>query len=212
MVPLLGAGHKGEIIKQYFANYYLRSSNVTFDLENHTKEIHLSNSEAWRVTCVDTGEGSMTGGRLRRVREYIGDETFCMTYGDGVADVDIERAIQYHREQGTLATLSAVQPGGRFGVFTLDGSQTKVSQFAEKPRGVGAWVNGGFFVLEPEVIDYIDGDDIVWEREPMERLAREGQLSAYRHNGFWQPMDTLRDRMVLEELWESGTVPWKKFW
>lgn len=205
-------GYKGEVIKEFFANYYLRNSTVTFDLAKHETKIHSSNAEPWRVTCVDTGEDAMTGGRLRRVREFIGDETFCMTYGDGVADVDIRASIDFHRAQKSLATLTAVQPGGRFGVFALDEGATRVPQFAEKPKGDGAWINGGFFVLEPEVIDYIEDDKTVWEREPMERLAREGQLSAYRHDGFWQPMDTLRDKMVLEDLWMSGDAPWKKNW
>ena len=174
--------------------------------------IGVDANQGWRVTLVDTGDGTMTGGRIKRVREYIGQETFCMTYGDGVADVDVGEVVRFHREQGTLATLTAVQPGGRFGVFALEGDQKQVTQFAEKPKGDGAWINGGFFVLEPGVIDRVESDDIVWERGPMERLAREGQLSAYRHYGFWQPMDPLRDRRVLEEHWESGNAPWKKFW
>lgn len=209
---IICCGYKGYVIKEFFANYYLSTSNVTFDLKNHSSEIHWSNSEPWRVTCVETGEDTMTGGRMKRVREVIGDETFCMTYGDGVADVDIDAVIRFHREQGRLGTLTAVQPGGRFGVFALDEGATQVTQFAEKPKGDGAWVNGGFFVLEPGVLDYIDGDSMVWEREPMERLAREGQLSAYRHLGFWQPMDTLRDKMLLEGLWESGKAPWTTRW
>lgn len=205
-------GYKGHMIKEFFANYYLSTSDVTFDLVKHQTEIHWCNSEPWRVTCVDTGEATMTGGRLRRVRDYLGNETFCMTYGDGVADVDIAATIRFHRGQGVLATLTAVQPGGRFGVFTLDQGQTRIDQFAEKPQGDGAWVNGGFFVLEPGVFDYIDDDATVWERAPLERLARDGQLGAYRHDGFWQPMDTLRDRMVLENMWTSGKAPWTRHW
>ncbi len=209
---IICCGYKGHAIKQFFADYYLSTSDVTFDLPNNEIEIHRCDSEPWRVTCVDTGERTMTGGRLRRVRDYLDGESFCMTYGDGVSDVNIEETIRFHREHGVLATLTAVQPGGRFGVFTLEGEQELVHDFAEKPDGDGAWVNGGFFVLEPGAIDYIDGDDVVWERLPMERLAHDGQLAAYRHKGFWQPMDSLRDRMLLEEHWASGRAPWKKFW
>ncbi len=202
-------GYKGHIIKEYFANYFLRNSDVTFDVRTNEIEVHRTESEPWRVTLVDTGETTMTGGRLRRVREYIGEETFCLTYGDGVSDVDVTDLISFHRMQGTLATLTAVQPPGRFGAFPLESGQTRITHFREKPGGDGAWINGGFFVLEPEVLDYIAGDATVWEREPMERLAEEGNLAAYRHGGFWHPMDTLRDKIYLEELWQSGTAPWR---
>lgn len=170
-------------------------------------EVHQRNAEPWRVTLVDTGDDTMTGGRLRRVREYLGREDFCFTYGDGVGDVDVTGAIKFHKQQGTLATLTATQPPGRFGALGL--SEHKVHGFQEKPQGDGGWINGGFFVMSPKVIDYIDGDATIWEKEPMERLAKEGQLSAYYHRGFWQPMDTLRDKTHLEELWRSGKAPWK---
>jgi glucose-1-phosphate cytidylyltransferase len=203
------SGYKGHMIKEYFANYFLQRSDVTFDLQKNRMEVHQNHVEPWRVTIVDTGENVMTGGRIKRVKNYIDGETFCLTYGDGVADVDIARVIEFHRVQQKLATLTAVQPPGRFGAFTLDKGQAVVSSFREKPQGDGAWVNGGFFVLEAEVLNYIEGDETVWEKQPMERLAREGQLAAYRHCGFWQPMDTLRDKMFLEELWASGQAPWK---
>lgn len=202
-------GYKGELIKDYFASYFLHRSDVTFDLDGNDMKVHRSESEPWRVTLVDTGDGTMTGGRLRRVREYLDDEPFYFTYGDGVADIDLGQLLAFHRQQGALATLTAVQPPGRFGAFALEKGQTKVLRFREKPEGDGAWINGGFFVLEPEVIDYIEDDDTVWERRPMDRLASEGRMAAYRHTGFWQPMDTLRDRMVLEEMWVSGSAPWK---
>ncbi len=205
------AGYKGYMIKEYFANYYLQMSDVTFDLRNNSMEVHQNGAEPWQVTIVETGEGTMTGGRIRRVRNYLGNEPFCLTYGDGVGNVNVERLINFHREQKALATLTAVQPPGRFGAFTLDADQKLVDHFKEKPTGGGesAWINGGFFVLEPEVMDYITGDSTVWEREPLEKLAQDGKLAAYRHYGFWQPMDTLRDKHVLEDLWQSGEAPWK---
>jgi glucose-1-phosphate cytidylyltransferase len=200
-------GHRGEYIKQYFASFCLRNSDVVFDLGRNTLELSNTRAEPWRITCVDTGAKTMTGGRLRRVRHMI-DGTFCLTYGDGVGDIDVEALIAFHRSHEALATLTAVQPGGRFGAFKLrDG--TKVKGFREKPNGDGAWVNGGFFVLEPDVFDYIDDDDTTWEREPLERLSRAGQLRAWRHPGFWQPMDTLRDKQLLDEAWESGKPPWR---
>jgi glucose-1-phosphate cytidylyltransferase len=202
-------GYKGELIKQFFANYALNRSDVTFDLRRNALEVHENHVEPWRVTLVDTGEATMTGGRLKRVRRYVGDETFCLTYGDGVSDVSLTEAIAFHRLEGALATVTAVQPPGRFGAFQLGGKDTRITTFREKPHGDGAWINGGFFVLEPGVFDYIDGDATVWERDPMERLAREGQLAAYRHSGFWHPMDTLRDKTVLEELWAGAECPWK---
>jgi len=204
-------GFKGFAIKEYFANYMVHASDVTFDTNTREVEIHRTSAEDWRVTLIDTGMETMTGGRLKRVREYLGDETFCMTYGDGVSDIDVTDLIRFHKEQDRLATMTAVQPPGRFGAFSLGQSETRVDHFREKPKGDNAWVNGGFFVLEPAVIDYIEGDSTTWEADPMERLASEGQLSAYKHAGFWQPMDTLRDRMYLENLWNSGSPPWKKW-
>ncbi|NEM99194.1 glucose-1-phosphate cytidylyltransferase [Pontibacter burrus] len=202
-------GYKGHMIKEYFANYCLYNSDVTFDMRKNSMEVHRNNTESWKVTLVDTGEGTMTGGRLKRVKEYVGNETFCLTYGDGVSDVDVAASIEYHRAQGTLATLTAVQQPGRFGAFNLSSEATRINQFQEKPTGGDMpWINGGFFVLEPGVFDYIEDDNTIWERGPMEQLAKEGELSAYRHTGFWQPMDTLRDKHVLEELWQKGEAPW----
>jgi len=202
-------GYKGYMIKEWFARYELYHSDVTFDFRAGRTEIHQNGVEPWCVTLVDTGEATMTGGRLKRVAPYLDNETFCMTYGDGLSDLDIRRTIAFHREQGVLATLTAVQPPGRFGAFTLEDKQTRICHFREKPRGDGAWINGGFFVLEPEVFDYIAGDSTVWEQEPMKALAHDGQLAAYRHEGFWQNMDTLRDKMLLEEMWASGSPRWK---
>lgn len=201
-------GYKGHMIKEYFANYFLYGSDVTIDVRRNHLEVHRNGVEPWRVTLVDTGERTMTGGRLKRVADYLEDDTFCLTYGDGVADIDVTRLIGFHREHHALATLTAVQPPGRFGAFMLEEGQTRVQGFREKPRGEGAWINGGFFVLEPAVLEYIAGDETVWEREPLEQLARDRCLEAYRHSGFWQPMDTLRDKMLLEELWQSGRAPW----
>lgn len=202
-------GYKGYVIKEYFASYFNRVSDLTFDIANHRVEVHSTSVEPWRVTLVETGPSTMTGGRLKRVRDYVGDETFCLTYGDGISDVDLTELIAFHREQGVLGTMTAVQPPGRFGAFTLEEADLLVDGFREKPAGDGAWINGGFFVLEPGVFDYIAGDSTVWEREPMEELARAQQLAAYRHRGFWQPMDTLRDKMALNELWDAGGAPWK---
>lgn len=200
-------GYKGYIIKEYFANYFLHMSDVTFDMRNNKMEVHQNNAESWRVTLVDTGEQTMTGGRLKRVKDYLGDDDFCFTYGDGVSNIDIAKLIEFHRSSDKLATITASQPPGRFGALGLDGNL--VRSFQEKPHGDNAWINGGFFVLSPKVIDYIEGDQTTWEREPMERLAREGQLQAWFHSGFWQPMDTLRDKTQLEDLWSAGTAPWK---
>jgi glucose-1-phosphate cytidylyltransferase len=200
-------GYKGYVIKEYFANYFLHMSDVTLDMANNRMEVHQASAEPWRVTLVDTGEDTMTGGRLKRVASYLGDEDFCFTYGDGVADVDIRAAVDFHRRHGRKATLTAVQPPGRFGALELDGD--RVRSFLEKPEGDGGWINGGFFVLSPAVLAEVDGDRTVWEREPMERLAAAGQLRAYFHRGFWQPMDTLRDRNQLEDLWSTGRAPWK---
>lgn len=206
---IICCGYKGHVIKEYFSNYFLYRSNVTFDMRHNRMEVHDNGAEPWQVTLIDTGDGTMTGGRLKRVREYVGDETFCFTYGDGVSNIDVNDLINFHRSQDVLATMTAVQPPGRFGAFKLDKGQTKVRQFREKVRDDGAWINGGFFVLEPGVMEYIRGDSTVWEREPLERLAHEGQLAAYRHHGFWHPMDTLRDKNVLEDFWQSETPPWK---
>lgn len=203
------AGYKGYMIKEYFANYFLHNSDVTFDLRKNEMTVHQNNSESWRVTIVDTGESTQTGGRMKRVADYIGNEPFCMTYGDGVANVDIKSLIKFHNEQGRLATLTAVQPPGRFGQLHLEKDQ--ITQFVEKPEGDGGFINGGFFVLSPKVLNYIADDTIIWEKGPMEKLAQEGQLSAFKHYGFWRPMDTLRDKTALEELWQSGKAPWK-FW
>ena len=202
-------GYKGYVIKEYFANYGLHASDVTFDLGTNTTEVHQATAESWRVTLVDTGEGSMTGGRLKRVREYIGNETFCFTYGDAVSDVDIAALIEHHRAAGRLATVTAVQPPPRFGALRL--SPGRVTAFEEKPLGTGSWINGGFFVLEPAVIDFIASDVTPWEGEPMQRLVAERQLNAFPHPGFWQPMDTLRDRNQLEELWASGRAAWRRW-
>ena len=206
---IICCGYKGYVIKEYFANYFLHMSDVTFDMKTNKMDVHTNGVEPWTVTLVDTGEGTMTGGRLKRVKDYIGNETFCLTYGDGVGDVDIQRLIDFHRQQKVLATLTAVQPPGRFGAFNLDKDQNKVPAFKEKPKGDGAWINGGFFVLEPSVMDFITDDSTVWEQEPLSRLAHSEMLAAYRHYGFWQNMDTLRDKMILENLWYSDAPPWK---
>ena len=200
-------GYKGYIIKEYILNYRLHSSDVSVHTRDGRVEFHASEAEDWAVTLVETGGSTMTGGRLRRVRKFLGDDDFLMTYGDGVADIDIDALLSFHRSHGRLATLTGVLPPGRFGALELD--EHTVRSFREKPAGDGARINGGFFVLSPRVIDYIDGDAVIWEREPLERLAHEGQLSAYFHSGFWQPMDTLRDKTHLEELWSEGKAPWK---
>lgn len=199
-------GYKGYLIKEYFANYFLHMSDVTIDLAKNSLEVHQKKAEPWRVTLVDTGETTQTGGRLRRVRDYI-DGDFCMTYGDGVGSVNITDLLAFHRAHGKQATMTAVQPPGRFGALELNGTQ--VRSFVEKPTGDGGWINGGFFVLAREVLDYVDGDATVWEKEPMERLARDGQLGVHLHHGFWQPMDTLRDRSQLEAMWKAGNAPWR---
>ena len=204
---IICCGYLGYQIKEYFANYFLHMSDVTFDMARNHMEVHQNNVEPWRVTLVDTGDDTMTGGRLRRVKSYLGGEDFCLTYGDGVGNVNIPELIAHHRKQGLLATVTAVQPPGRFGSLNI--AQGKVTGFVEKPHGDGGWINGGFFVLSPKVIDYIEGDQTFWEREPMERLARENSLSAYTHTGFWHPMDTLRDKNYLEKLWGTGKAPWK---
>ena len=200
-------GYKGYVIKEYFANYFLHMSDVTFDMQSNQMEVHQRSAEPWRVTLVDTGEETMTGGRIKRVADYVKDEDFCCTYGDGIGDINITDLIKFHKKQGKLVTLTATQPPGRFGALNLDG--INVMSFQEKPQGDGGWINGGFFVLSPKILDYLTDDCTIWEREPMEQLAKEGQLSAYFHSGFWQPMDTLRDKVHLEDLWDSGKAPWK---
>ncbi len=202
-------GYKGHIIKEFFANYILRSSSVTFDMSTNLIDVHNGLVEPWKVTLVDTGEDTLTGGRLKRVREYLEDETFCFTYGDGVSDVDISKLVEFHKQSNSKATLTAVQPPGRFGSIEFGSDATRISSFHEKPEGDGAWINGGFFVLEPSVIDFIAGDSTIWEQEPLQSLAREGELSAYKYDGFWQSMDTIRDRNILEQLWKKGNAPWK---
>ncbi|WP_291571667.1 glucose-1-phosphate cytidylyltransferase [Clostridium sp. UBA4548] len=203
-------GYKGYMIKEYFANYFLHQSDVTFDIANNSMKIHDNNSEPWKVTLVDTGEGTLTGGRLKKVQKYVGDETFCFTYGDGLSDVNIKKLTEYHYEQkkkGVIATLTAINPPGKYGTLGL--KSDKVINFKEKPQGEDSWINGGFFVLEPEVFNLIEGDKTSWELGPLEYIARNGKLAAYRHNGFWLAMDTLRDKIKLEELWDSGESPWK---
>ena len=206
---IICCGYKGYVIKEYFANYFLHRADVMFDISNNQMEVIKNGVEPWKVTLIDTGEKTMTGGRLKMVKDLIGDETFFLTYGDGVADVDISKQLEFHRQQKGLATLTAVQPPGRYGAFRLDDEEYSITSFREKPQGDGAWINGGFFVLEPAAIDYVEDDLTVWEQEPLQGLARDGKLSAYRHEGYWQSMDTLRDKMVLEGLWESGEAPWK---
>jgi glucose-1-phosphate cytidylyltransferase len=201
-------GYKGYVIKEYFANYFLHMSDVTFDMSTNTMEVHQRNAEPWRVTLVDTGDHTLTGGRLKRVAPYLQDEdAFCFTYGDGLSDVDIAASIRFHRQHGRWATVTAVQPPGRYGAIQRQGDQ--VTRFVEKPRGDGGLINGGFFVLSPHVLPMITGDDVSWEGEPLSRLAQMQQMMAYEHHGFWQPMDTLRDKTLLEDLWHSGKAPWK---
>ena len=200
-------GYKGYIIKEYFANYFLHMSDVTFDMLHNSMEVHQNNVEPWRVTLVDTGEQTMTGGRLARVRQYVCDDDFCFTYGDGVSDVNVSDLVSFHKKTGLKVTLTAVQPPGRFGALNLNNHI--INGFQEKPVGDGGWVNGGFFVCSPSVFDYLCGDDMTWERQPLQRLAAEGNLAAHFHKGFWQPMDTLRDKIHLEELWQADKAPWK---
>ncbi|HEV3478725.1 MAG TPA: glucose-1-phosphate cytidylyltransferase [Gaiellaceae bacterium] len=206
---IIAVGYKGYLIKEYFANYYLHTTDITVDLQRNALTPHTSTAEPWKVTIVDTGDGTMTGGRLLRLREFLGGETFCLTYGDCVSDLDIAAEIAFHRERGAAATVAAIQPPGRFGALTLRQGGSEVEHFMEKPSGDGGWINGGFFVFEPTVFEYIHDDTTILEREPLERLAAEARLQAYKHSGFWHPMDTLRDKMVLEELWSSGSPPWK---
>jgi glucose-1-phosphate cytidylyltransferase len=200
-------GYKGYVIKEYFANYFLHTSDVTFDLQKNAVEVHQNSAEPWRVTLIDTGQDTLTGGRLKRVKSYVGAETFCMTYGDGLANVNISKLIDYHRSQGKLATVTAISPPSRFGVLQIDGAT--VLDIHEKPESSGALINGGFFVLEPPALDVIEGDQTSWELKPMRQLAQDGQLTAFQHDGFWQPMDTLREKVLLEQLWSSGKAPWR---
>lgn len=206
---IICCGYKGYVIKEFFANYLIHRSDVSFDLHKNEMTVHKNAVEPWRVTLVDTGEKTMTGGRLKRVAPYVDGETFCFTYGDGLSDINVSELVRFHRASGALATVTAVQPPGRFGAFHLDEEAMKVLNFAEKPRGDGDWINGGFFVLEPEVMDYVENDATVWEGTPLERLAQEGALVAYKHYGFWQPMDTLRDKVMLEDMWQKERAHWK---
>jgi glucose-1-phosphate cytidylyltransferase len=200
-------GYKGYVIKEYFANYFLHMSDVTFDIINNNMEVHNNHSEPWKITLIDTGADTMTGGRLKRAKYFLDDETFCLTYGDGVSNINIRELIEFHKSTNTIATMTAVQPPGRFGALSLDG--TKIQEFQEKHRGENGWINGGFFVLEPQIFDYIEGDYTTWEKEPLESLAAENNLYAFKHTGFWQAMDTLRDKMKLEEYWNTDNPPWK---
>lgn len=206
---IICCGYKGYVIKEYFANYFIHNSDITFDVKKNQMSIHQNSAEPWKVTVVDTGEETMTGGRLKRVSQYIQNEDFCFTYGDGVSDINISELIAFHKTHGKLATITAVQPPGRYGALKMNGS--RVESFMEKPQGDGAVINGGFFVLNTKVIEYIKNDSTIWEKEPMEKLAAEEQMHAFLHSGFWQPMDTLRDKRQLEELWNSGRAPWKKW-
>jgi len=202
-------GYKGYVIKEYFSNYFLHMSDVTFCMQENKMEIHQKFAEPWKVTLVDTGENTMTGGRLKRVASFIDNEPFCFTYGDGVSDINISELIEFHKSSGRQATVTSIQPPGRYGALNI--KNDAVQHFQEKPDGDGAWINGGFFVLEPAVIEYVDNDETVWEQQPLQKLASDGQLAAYQHKGFWQPMDTLREKNYLEELWSSGNAPWKSW-
>ena len=208
---IICCGYKGYVIKEYFADYYLHRSDITFDFSDNNKMIvHNNVAEPWKVTVIDTGLNTMTGGRLKRIQKYVGNETCMMTYGDGVSDVDLDALLKFHREHGKVATLTAIQPGGRFGVLDIDDSQT-VRQFSEKAKEDGGWINAGFMVLEPEAFSYIEGDQTYFEKEPLENMAKDGNLAAYRHEGFWKCMDTMRDKGMLDELWNKGNAPWKRW-
>ena len=204
---IICAGYRGYLIKEYFANYFVHTSDVTFDLQSNQIEVHKKGTENWKVTVIDTGTNSMTGGRLKRICDYLEDEPFYFTYGDGVGNVDIKASLDLHNSLSRKATMTAVQPPGRFGALHIEGD--KITSFQEKPEGDGSWINGGFFVLEPSVMDYIESDSTIWERSPLETLSSEGELSVYKHNGFWCPMDTMRDKIMLNELWEKNKAPWK---
>ncbi|MBI4707819.1 MAG: glucose-1-phosphate cytidylyltransferase [Candidatus Omnitrophica bacterium] len=205
---LICLGYKGYVIKEYFSNYFLHQSDVTIDMKNNSVHVHNCKTEPWKVTLVDTGLNTMTGGRIKRIKEYINNETFMLTYGDGVSNVNIQKLAEFHKQHKKQATITAVQPLGRFGSMELD-TDDKIISFKEKPKGDGAWINGGFFVLEPQIFNYIEGDDTFWEREPLEQLAKNGQLKAYKHHDFWKPMDTLRDKIELNKLWDSGRAEWQ---
>ena len=200
-------GYKGYLVKEYFANYFLHTSDITIDMKNNEMEVHHKYAEPWKVTLVDTGLETMTGGRLKRVKNFVEDDTFCFTYGDGVSDINISKLIKFHKNNNVYATVTAVQPTSRFGVLNINGN--KITSFKEKPNDTASWINAGFFVLDPKVFDYIDGDSTVWEKQPLEKLAEENNLSAYKHTSFWQPLDTLRDKNYLDELWRSKKAPWK---
>ncbi|RDJ32170.1 MAG: glucose-1-phosphate cytidylyltransferase [Crenarchaeota archaeon] len=202
-------GYKGYMIKEFFANYFLHTSDVTIDIKQNKMDVHRKKGEPWKITLIDTGLETMTGGRLKKVKEFVESETFCFTYGDGISDIDISKLVQFHKNKKTQATVTVVQPPGRFGMVDLQNE--KILSFKEKPAGDGNWINGGYFVLEPTVFDYIKGDSTVWEKEPVENLAKDSELSAYKHTGFWQPLDTLRDKIKLDDLWVRGIAPWKKW-
>jgi glucose-1-phosphate cytidylyltransferase len=200
-------GYKGYVIKEYFANYFLHTSDITFDMQNNSMKVHQNHAESWNVTLIDTGEKTMTGGRLKKIQEYLNDEDFCFTYGDGLSDINLEKVIELHKKANSLATVTAVKLEGRFGAIEFEDNLVK--KFEEKPKGDGSWVNGGFFVLSPKVIDYIEDDESIWEREPMQKLAADGQMAVYFHTGFWQCVDTLREKQLLESLWKGGNPPWR---
>ena len=208
---IICAGYKGNMIKEYFSNFFMDGHDVTFDLTKKTSQYHTNESAPWKVTVVDTGAETLTGGRIKRIQKYIGNSAFCLTYGDGVADVNVRDLVKFHKDQGRLATVTAVRPPQNFGVLSIQKEGSAVKNFSEKPNDNGNWINGGFFVLEPKIFDYIDGDKTTWEMEPLNTLAKEGQLVAYRHEGYWRPMDTLQDKQKLEEKWKSGNAPWKKW-
>ncbi|MCX2453379.1 glucose-1-phosphate cytidylyltransferase [Pedobacter sp. PLR] len=204
-------GYKGYVVKEYFANYFMHKSDVTIDLKNNSIEVHESEAEPWKITLVDTGDSSMTGGRIKRIQKYVNDEAFMLTYGDGVGDINIKDLVEYHKSHGKLFTVTSVQPSGRFGALDLS-SKNEVKSFLEKPKGDGSWINGGYMVCEPGVFDFIkDGDSTVWEQEPMQNIALAGEMNAFKHYGFWRPMDTLKDKHDLNEMWEKGSFPWKKW-
>lgn len=204
-------GYKGYVVKEYFANYFMHKSDVTIDLKNNSVEVHESEAEPWKITLVDTGDSSMTGGRIKRIQKYVNDETFMLTYGDGVGDINIKNLVEYHKGHGKLFTVTSVQPSGRFGALDLS-PENEVKSFLEKPKGDGSWINGGYMVCEPGVFDFIkDGDSTVWEQEPMQNIALAGEMNAFKHDGFWRPMDTLKDKHDLNEMWERGNSPWKKW-
>jgi glucose-1-phosphate cytidylyltransferase len=201
-------GYKGFVVKEYFANYFLHKSDVTINLKTNSVEVHDTQAEPWKITLVDTGDNSMTGGRIKRIQKHIGNETFMLTYGDGVADININTLVDFHKKNNKYCTVTAVQPSGRFGLLNIN-EENQVNSFFEKPKGDGSWINGGYFVCEPQIFDFIDGDDTIWEKKPMEKIATEGQMCAFKHQGFWRPMDTLKDKMDLNEMWNENKAPWK---